>query len=82
MLLARGIEVPNLHRHTRGLTRSKSVRDSGEVTAWPLTEVITSPGVSPACAAGPPETIWAISAPWYPREGLWTVTPKKAVGPM
>src|ERR1035441_60125 len=52
-----------------------------ELTGWPLTEVITSPGLIPAPAAGPVGITWRTTAPAPPAASL-TPTPRNAVGPM
>ena len=55
----------------------------GPLTALPATAMITSPGTSPAAAAGAPGTTPTIVAPWPPKEGPFpSCTPRNAVAPM
>src|SRR5437016_2625494 len=64
---------------------SEEISD-GDETALPSIAVIMSPVVSPAEAAGPPETVPAIRAPALPASPiplppLATSTPRNAVAP-
>src|SRR6202789_2614815 len=52
-----------------------------ELTGWPLIEVITSPELIPAAAAGPVGITCRTMAPAPPAASL-TPTPRNAVGPM
>jgi hypothetical protein len=55
----------------------------GELTGCPAKDVIVSPSLSPALAAGEPDAMDSITAPvGSPELEDVTPTPKKAVGPM
>src|SRR5205085_6090737 len=54
-------------------------RPSDVVTGLPSKATMTSPGLTPACAAGPPGAVWTTSAPLSTLSPSWTATPGPTV---